>query len=84
MQVTAILQAACQCRRASLRVRPRIMIPLVMDAGELRLLRRLTQETAEAVFRQDGDGGGYEFGAMIETPRAALLAGEIAEVCGFF
>ena len=79
MQVRAILSAACRVKGA----KPRILIPLVMDARELAILRELTARTAQEVFAEEGKRVTYEFGTMIETPRAALLAGELAGQCDF-
>ncbi len=84
MQVRAIIEAACICRRRKVSVRPEIMIPLVCDEAELEYLRRVTCETAEAVFREQQTRIEFRFGAMIEVPRAALLAGEAARSAEFF
>jgi pyruvate,orthophosphate dikinase len=84
MQVRAILEAACHCRRQGIEPRPRILVPLVMDAAELALIRRWTEETAAEVFAAAGDRVPWQFGSMIETPRAALLAGELARHVDFF
>jgi pyruvate,orthophosphate dikinase len=84
MQARAIFEAACECAREGLRPRPEIMVPLVADARELALLRDLVRRTAEAVFGEQRRRVRYAVGSMIEVPRAALLAGLIAEHAEFF
>jgi len=86
MQVTAIVEAAIACRREGIRSMPEIMIPLVGSPEELALLRSLVEETIEDVMKEQKYSGNLEIpiGTMIEVPRAALTAGEIAEVADFF
>lgn len=84
MQARAILEAACQMKREGLAVFPEVMIPLVSDAAELAQQRRLVDRMAEAVFKETGVRVEYQVGTMIEVPRAALLAEEIAQVADFF
>jgi pyruvate,orthophosphate dikinase len=60
------------------------MIPLVSEANELRILRRIIEDEAEKVFQEYGDRIKFHVGTMIETPRAALTASEIAKVADFF
>ncbi len=84
MQVRAILQAAVDCVKRGIRVRPEIMIPLTIDAGELRILVERTRQVAEQVLREAGVKIPYLVGTMIETPRAALTADRVAEVAEFF
>ncbi len=86
MQVTAIVEAAIACRRDRIRAMPEIMIPLVGSPEELTLLRGLVEETIEDVMKEQKYSGNLEIpiGTMIEVPRAALTAGEIAEVADFF
>lgn len=84
MQVTAIITAACNVAKKGGKVFPEIMIPLVIDAKELAILERLTRQTADAVIAKKGVPVKYLVGTMIETPRAALLADEIAHVAEFF
>ncbi|MGA2496563.1 MAG: pyruvate, phosphate dikinase, partial [Tepidisphaeraceae bacterium] len=84
MQVRAILEAACACRQHRIKVEPEIMIPLVCDRRELDYLRTITMETAEAVFTEQQTRVDFRFGTMIEVPRAALLAGSLAESAEFF
>jgi pyruvate,orthophosphate dikinase len=84
MQVRAIFEAAAAARREGLRPRPEVMIPLVGTKGEFDRLKVLVDETARQVSRETGDEISYHVGTMIEIPRAALQAGEIAENCDFF
>ena len=84
MQLRAILSAACQVSKEGVAVSPEIMIPLVLSGGELLELKELTQRIADEVFAAYGITIAYEFGTMIELPRAALLADEIAEHAEFF
>ena len=85
MQTKAILQAAIELKREGKeRAEVKIMIPLVALAGELKFLRGIVDGAAESLFRELGDGVDYKVGTMIETPRAALTAGEIAEHSDFF
>lgn len=83
MQVRAILEAAVAVERTGGHVLPEIMIPLVAEARELVRLRELVHATARRVFDEQGTTVEYQVGTMIETPRAALLAGRIAEHADF-
>ncbi len=84
MQVEAILEAAIEVKREGIQVLPEIMIPLAGSVQELRRLERITRETAKRVFERMGERIEYLYGTMIEVPRAALTADEIAEVAEFF
>jgi pyruvate,orthophosphate dikinase len=84
MQVTAIIEAALLCTREGLRVRPEIMHPLVIDRREFAFLESRTRHVADQLIRDSGLRLHYEVGAMIETPRAALLSEGIAEKAEFF
>ena len=85
MQARAIFEAACDVAKASGEaVVPEVMIPLVATRRELEILKALVDRTAEAVFGEKGQRLDYMVGTMIELPRAALMAGEIAEVGEFF
>ncbi len=84
MQVRAIIEAACGLAREKVKVLPEIMIPLIGTAAELRLLRTDTEEVARAVMAEAGVKVSFTVGTMIEVPRAAITAGEIAEVADFF
>ncbi len=84
MQVRAIIEAAAKLRRERVDVHPEIMIPLVGTLEELRRTRRYLEETVGAVLSESKTKVHYKFGTMIELPRAALTAGEIAEDAEFF
>ncbi|MBI1401619.1 MAG: pyruvate, phosphate dikinase [Porphyrobacter sp.] len=85
MQARAIFEAACKVKADSgAAPLPEIMIPLVATRRELAILRALVDKTAEAVFAETGTRVDYLVGTMIELPRAALMAGEIAEEAAFF
>lgn len=81
MQARAIFEAACALDVAPV---PEIMIPLVATRRELELMKAVVDAAAEAVFAESGKRITYLVGTMIELPRAALRAGEIAEVGAFF
>ncbi len=84
MQTRAILEAAVELKQEGVAVYPEIMVPLVGTREELEHQRRVIEETAEKVFQEKGDRVDYLVGTMIEVPRAALLADQIAEVAEFF
>ncbi len=81
MQARAIFEAACALSTAPV---PEIMIPLVGTRRELELMKDVVDKTAENVFAEQGKRIDYLVGTMIELPRAALMADEIAEVGAFF
>ena len=84
MQARAILEAACQVKKEGVDVHPEIMIPLVGNVRELADQAACVREVAEQVFAQQGVRVEYLVGSMIEVPRAALVAGEIAREAQFF
>ena len=85
MQARAIFEAACDVAVASGAAPvPEVMIPLVATRKELEILKALVDRTAAEVFAEKGNSVAYHVGTMIELPRAALMAGEIAEVGEFF
>jgi pyruvate,orthophosphate dikinase len=84
MQVRAILEAAAQCAREGIIVHPEIMIPLVGHVSELKRQRELLEAEAREVLKEQGAEVEYRFGTMIEVPRAALTAEEIAGEAEFF
>jgi pyruvate,orthophosphate dikinase len=84
MQSRAILGAALTCAAEGLHVEPEVMVPLVADPEELRRQRDLIVQTAEEVFAARGRRLPYRVGTMIELPRAALLADQIAAHADFF
>jgi pyruvate,orthophosphate dikinase len=84
MQVQAIIEAACNVAKRGIKVHPEIMIPLVGTRAELMNQRELAVATAEKVIKKAGVRVKYLVGTMIEIPRAALTANEVAEVAEFF
>jgi pyruvate,orthophosphate dikinase len=84
MQVRALFEAACACARDGVKVLPKVMIPLAVDAAELAFERALLEEEAGRVMKEQRRKVPYEFGTMIEVPRAALLADRLAEHAAFF
>jgi pyruvate,orthophosphate dikinase len=86
MQVQAIVEAAIQCKKKRVDARAEIMIPLVGTAAELQILRDLAQETVDRVIAAKKYAGQLDIliGTMIEIPRAALTADEVAEHADFF
>jgi pyruvate,orthophosphate dikinase len=84
MQVRAIFRAATALKREGMDVLPEIMIPLVGFPSELQTLRDLLEKTAKAEMKAAGVKVAYQFGTMIELPRAALVAKEIAKTAEFF
>jgi pyruvate, orthophosphate dikinase len=84
MQVRAIFEAAVALAREGVPVQPEVMIPLTGTLGEMRLTRELTVRTAEAVMDTAEVRVPYTVGTMIEVPRAALIADEIARAADFF
>jgi pyruvate,orthophosphate dikinase len=84
MQAQAILEAACTVAKKGTAVHPEIMIPLVGHVNELKLQEGIVRKVAEKVFKEQGITLDYLVGTMIELPRAAITADQIAEVAQFF
>lgn len=84
MQVRAIFEAACELKLEGHNPRPEVMIPLVAHVNELRVVRAQLEKVAKEVMEEKGVEVDYKFGTMIEVPRAALTADEIAEEAEFF
>jgi pyruvate, orthophosphate dikinase len=84
MQVRAIFEAACDCQRRGVKVYPKVMIPLTSLRSELAFERALLEEEAKTVMAEQKLKVRYQFGTMIEVPRAAVTADEIAELAEFF
>jgi pyruvate,orthophosphate dikinase len=84
MQVRAIMEAAANLRKKKVDARPEIMIPLAGTLAEMNAVRTELKPVADAVQKEKGVKVPYKFGTMIEIPRAALVAGEIATVAEFF
>ena len=84
MQTRAIIEAAMNVRTAGTPVHVEIMVPLVGNHKELRYQKNIIDSTAEQVFAERNDKIEYMVGTMIEVPRAAVTANQIAEVAQFF
>lgn len=84
MQSRAIIEAALKLKKDGLSIFPEIMIPLVGSVEEFKNQRAVVDKTAREVFEEEGDEIDYKVGTMIEIPRAALLADQIAEEADFF
>ncbi|MBI4316369.1 MAG: pyruvate, phosphate dikinase [Chloroflexi bacterium] len=84
MQVRAIFEAACQCAKEGVDVHPKIMIPLTAHVNELKTQQTVLEEEARKVMAEQGCEVDYQFGTMIEIPRAALTADQIAQYAQFF
>lgn len=84
MQARAILEAACEVKKQGIEVKPEIMIPLVGHVNELRKQEEVVRRVAKEVFENYGIEVDYLVGTMIELPRAAITAHQIAQVAQFF
>jgi pyruvate, orthophosphate dikinase len=84
MQVTAIISAGIKARKEGIKVLPEIMIPLTMDKKEFKILEVQTRKVADELIKKAGVKLPYMVGTMIEIPRAALLADQVAEAAEFF
>jgi pyruvate,orthophosphate dikinase len=84
MQVRAIIEAAISLKKKNVDVKPEIMIPLVSHVNELQRTHETVLRVVKQVFAEQKTEVAYKFGTMIEIPRAALTAGEVAKVAEFF
>ncbi len=84
MQARAIFEAACQLKKEGVDAKPEVMVPLVGTVKELIMQKDIIVKTAEAVFKETGITLEYHVGTMIEVPRAAVTADEIAKEAQFF
>jgi len=84
MQARAILEAACELFKEKVKVYPEIMVPLVGSVEEFRHQKKIILDVAEGIFKIQGFRVPFLVGTMIEIPRAALTAGEIAKEADFF
>ena len=84
MQTRAVIEAAINVNKEGLNVTPEIMIPLVGDVKELKYVKSVVVETADEIIKNAGVELKYQVGTMIEIPRAALTADEIAKEAEFF
>ncbi len=84
MQVRAIFEAAADCTKRGVHAKPEVMIPLTGHINELKWIQPRLERIASEVMKEKGVTFPYKFGTMIEIPRAAVTAGEIASVAEFF
>jgi pyruvate,orthophosphate dikinase len=84
MQVRAIFEAAADCTKRGIHAKPEVMIPLTGHINELKWIQPRLERIASEVMKEKGVTFPYKFGTMIEIPRAAVTAGEIASVAEFF
>ncbi len=84
MQARAIFEAACEVKKKGIDVKPEIMIPLVGNVKELKLQKDVVVKVADEVLKKNKAKIGYMIGTMIEIPRAAITADQIAEEAEFF
>jgi len=84
MQVRAIIEAACEAKKKKIVVLPEIMIPLAGTKAELDYLKKYTVAVADAVMKEQKIKVEYMYGTMIEVPRAAITADELAQTAEFF
>ena len=84
MQVRAIFEGACDAALKGVDVKPEVMIPLTGHINELKAIQPRLEEIAKQVMEEKGVSFSYKFGTMIEIPRAAVTASEIASVAEFF
>jgi len=84
MQARAIFEAAVQVAKKGIPVKPEVMIPLVGHVEELKRQKKIVQEVAQEVLGRDGSGVEFKIGTMIEVPRGALTADDIAREAEFF
>jgi len=84
MQVRAIFEAACIVAKDGVAVHPEVMIPLTSHVNELKIQREALEAEAKKVMDEQGIEVNYKFGTMIEIPRAALTADQVAEYADFF
>ncbi len=84
MQAKAVIQGAIAATKEGVKVIPEIMIPLVGEVKELKVIREMIKETVDNIIAEEGVNIDYTIGTMIEIPRACLTADEIAEEADFF
>lgn len=84
MQTRAIVEAACHVKKKGIKVQPEIMIPLIGTAGEFKILKAGMKRVIDEVFKEQGITVPYLIGTMIEIPRAAIIADQIAQEAQFF
>ncbi len=83
-QARGVIEAALQCKKEGINVKPEIMIPLIIGVGELKFIKQNITAQINKVFEEQGMSIEYKIGTMMETPRACLLADDIAKEAEFF
>lgn len=83
-QARGVIEAALQCKKEGINVKPEIMIPLIIGVGELKFIKQNITAEINKVFEEQGMKIKYKIGTMMETPRACLLANDIAKEAEFF
>ena len=83
-QARGVIEAALQCKKERINVKPEIMIPLIIGVGELKFIKQNITAEINKVFEEQGMSIEYKIGTMMETPRACLLADDIAKEAEFF
>ena len=83
-QARGVIEAALQCKKEGINVKPEIMIPLIIGVGELKFIKQNITAEINKVFEEQGMSIEYKIGTMMETPRACLLADDIAKEAEFF
>ena len=84
MQTNAIISAACNVKNEGIEPVVEIMLPLIMDSKEFIYIKNIVEKEIKRVLTKRNVDLSYQIGAMIEVPRAAILADELAQVCDFF
>lgn len=84
MQINAIFEAVAELTKAGVKVRPEVMIPLVGTRAEMKFFREMADRIADEVMKASGTDFTYLVGTMIEVPRAAMVADQLAEYAQFF
>ena len=84
MQTKAVINAAIKVASEGIAVNPEIMIPLVVDVNELNYIKKIIEKVADNIIKENGIVINYKIGSMIETPRACLIADELAKELSFF
>ena len=84
MQTNAVISAACNVKKEGINPVVEIMLPLIMDKKEFIYIKDIVEKEIKRVLAKKGMQIDYQIGAMIEVPRAAILADELASVCDFF
>lgn len=83
-QARGVIEAALKCKKEGINVKPEIMIPLIIGVGELKFIKQNITAEINKVFEEQGISIEYKIGTMMETPRACLLADDIAKEAEFF